>query len=220
MNRKRVIASALVAVALSATVAAAANAAVFKFTSDPTLLKGIHEGSDEFSFISGAFKCSIAEFGTALNVPTKESKEVTAAPTYKECMTTTSEIEFKKNSCWWDFISGALIGNNYEGEVEVKCTNAKEGFEFIKKEKGVLKCTIHIPAQAKLTTVTYTNKTDAGGIKDLTFDIGITGLTYTQTEGTGLGKCVTETRNDGKYTATWTVQATDNGGKSNSWWIE
>lgn len=219
---RKVLAFAIsAALTLMATLSANAFAANlnFKFGVEKETIFGVHEGTEEFTFEFGTVKCSIGEYLGKVVAPTKEGNQVPLAPKYAECSLGTMSVEVKPESCWWTFHSGVSEGVNLEGEMDVACNGVKEEIVFIVKEGAETKCTIRLPQQQGMKGITYTVK-EIENIKDVTADIGLTSLAYTQTAGMGKGACVAASKATGKYTAHPTIRGVDEKGVPAGFWVE
>jgi len=203
MTRKlKVLGLALVAVcAMSAVVAASASAVEFKSTKGTTVtLTGAqHNGEHKFTVGFGTVNCTKAKFHSELTTPNSVAT-VTAEygkPAGGECVFAGIPAEVHMNEC--DF---TLFAN---GNAAVDCPAGKE-ITVTAVQAGVTKCVVHVPAQTGLTGVTYTN-VGAGETEEVTMHLDITGqIKYSQTEGTGLGRCPTlDGATNGSYHGTATI---------------
>ena len=201
------------ALALVAVAASPASAEKFHFgsTVEHTTLKGEQTGTgDVFTVHGGTVTCATISYDGTVSSATKKTTEVTINPTYSGCKFAgiPNSATIDMNSCDYLFTAKTKEGENYEGEVHVKCTTAGDTITVTVVVGGVTKCTIHIPEQS-LTGITYTNVNPGGGAKThLLVDVNITGIKYSQTEGTGGGKCETK---DNTTTGTYVGQATIKG---------
>jgi hypothetical protein len=96
------------------------------------------------------------------------------------------------------------------GSFDIVCTGSNE-ITITAPAVGTKKCIKHIPAQTDLTTVTATN-IGTGTTREITLDINITNIKYSQTMGTSeTGNCATADNTTG---GTWTGTAVFTGSVS------
>jgi len=205
MTRK-VLGLAVVAVCAISVVAAANASAAVEFRSNGnkavTLTGEQHTNNHVFTVGFGSTTCTKAKFeGTANTSPTPS---VTLSAAYGaaaggSCAFAGIPIEMHMNGCDIKLFAA--------GTENLECPEGKE-ITLTAIQAGVTKCIVHIPAQTGLTGVTYTN-VGAGETEEVTMHIDITNqIKYSQTEGTGLGKCPTsDGQANGSYTGTATVTA-------------
>lgn len=201
-----ILVAALAALAVAASAASAEGKAKFQLGAEKIKVTGIHEGTEEFTFQYGTIKCSIGEYEGKAESATFEIEEIPMTPTYSECSLGMMSVEFMREGCTWIFAAGVTEGANFEGEVDTQCAVNTEHMVFVVKAGAETRCTIRIPEQQGLKSVTYTIKEDANKIKDLTADLSLTGMAYTQTAGVGLTKCAGASKADGKWTAHPTIR--------------
>ena len=216
MTRKlKVLGLALVAAfAMSAVAASVATAEAFHFGSEVehTVITGSQVTEDVFTVHGGTVKCSTATYaGGTINSANKNSTEITINPTYGGCRFAgiADSATIDMNSCDYLFTPKTTdAGPVYTGEVHIKCKTQGDTITVTVVIGGVTKCIVHIPEQS-LSGITYTNVNPGGGAKThLLVDVNITGIKYSQTEGTGGGKCETK---DNTTTGTYVGQATIKG---------
>jgi len=191
---------ALVAVfAMSAVGASAASATVeFRSEGAPVTLTGTQEGeSNAFDVQFGEVKCKSAKYtGTTT---TATATTVSVAPAYAECTFAGVATTIDMNGCTY-LLHVTNAGPPYTGVVDVVCPG---GAQIV--VTGGTKCIVDVGPQTNLGPVTYTN-IGSGTTREVTLDLaGLTNITYTQTPGTGVGKCTSLTTGAGKYTGTATV---------------
>jgi hypothetical protein len=202
---------ALVAVfalgAMSASVASAAEEFWFKSDGDWTMLVGKQKvvNGDVFTTDAGKVTCEETTYSGSTAITTDSS--ITLRPTFSGC-----EIQgigfstIDMNKCGYVFTADKLTaGPKYDVETEIECENVGEEITVttwltkkVDEEKGTIKCTIHITQQKLGTGMVLTNNGKAPNTIEAV--INLSGIKYTQTAGTGLGKCTTtgETAN-GSY---------------------
>src|SRR5260221_432582 len=131
-----------------------------------------------------------------------ETSEITYTDSTKEAdhcrgpLSTSPKINM--NGCQYKFHAGEIIKEGEtKGTVDLNCPEGKE----VTVESAA--CTVHIPAQSGLSSVTY--KTIAGPPEDFTVEPNVTGIKYKHT-----GLCGNGEGSDGTYTGNVTVKAEDN----------
>jgi hypothetical protein len=90
-------------------------------------------------------------------------------------------------------------GPPYAGSFDLKCPAGKEGLVFWGYGAGTLKCTVTILPQTGLEGVTLEN-TGTGSSRGITATYNLSNVAYTQTPGTGLGKCAAGEFANGTFT--------------------
>jgi len=202
MTRKlKVLGLALVAVfAMSAVVASSAMAATefespeSNATANTTITIKKHQNIHTFTVNFGAVTCETSNFDGTRTGTKFPSIRVTAE--YKECLFAGIPAVVEMNGC--EYILYAT------GEVDIVCAAGKE-ITVTATSAGVVKCIVHVPPQTALKNVTYTN-VGAGATREITAHLEIASIKYSQTEGTGLGKCTTsDNQVNGTYTGTATA---------------
>jgi hypothetical protein len=147
-------------------------------------------------------KCGIATFeGTTTSTA---ATELTITPTYEECTLGGLAYDIKMNGCKYKFTGSGVRTANVD---ITGCTSGKK-IELIKGN-----CTITIPEQGPLGTVTFVNNA-AGSSMDATAMMDFTTIALTQGSGS---ECPDPgaTSTDGKYTGSVTIKAfEDLGGRS------
>jgi hypothetical protein len=197
MRNLKVLGLALVAVlALSAVAASAASADKFATNATPPvkLTASGKAGATKFITTAGTNTCDESYTGT---VTEKEVSAVTITPVYTNCTCIGVACVIDMNGC--DYV--LRVGAATTGTADIVCPEGKE----ITLTAGAPpplteKCTIHVPPQTNLSTVTYSN---VGSTIQASFDL--TAVKYTHTKGTGLGACTAGTSTTGSLTGTVTV---------------
>jgi hypothetical protein len=191
MTRKmKTLALALFAVAaIGMTFANGASASLFR-TNNPnetTLFSSQHEGV-AIGVEYGEVKCPMTSYSGITGGEELATFELT--PSYSECKATAGpSVTIKMNGCKYVFNAGEFDEkSNTEGWLDIVCP---EGQKITAEVVlfGTKLCTVTIPPQNELKKVTYTNKADSEGVFTLLFEVGISGFTYSQDPGSGLGKC-------------------------------
>ncbi|HEX7278555.1 MAG TPA: hypothetical protein VF255_02920 [Solirubrobacterales bacterium] len=217
MNRKlKALGLALVAVfAMSALSAASASAVEFHSSVAHTELRGEqHAGEDTFTVNAGTVRCSHATYTGTETSATATTQSVT--PAYTGCkafgfVNTTIDT----NGCSYRFDSN---GNN----VDIICPGNPITVT-------AFNCWVTVGSQENLGTVTYTNvagqttkneKEEVIGVHedDVTVDVNITGIKYTQHSKSFPG-CTNGTFTNGTYTGSATVRGFNTAGEQVDIWV-
>jgi hypothetical protein len=206
MLRKLMRAAVLSAVlcALGAVTASAAFAAgEFTVESAPSVIRGAQASTNVFEVTNTTHvefvkvKCTVATFeGEA---PTVSGTTLTVTPNYEECTLGGQAVTVSMNGCKYRFnsVSSGTASVNITGCTEVG--GVKKTITIVKSN-----CTITVPEQGPLSTVTFTNA-GSGTTADSLATANISTITNTQT-GTECPAPGLES-SDGKYTGTVTVKA-------------
>lgn len=180
----------LAALAIGSVVPAAASAQSFIFSSDSssTAIGGTGEGSNVLTANAGTLNCSEVSY-TGSQSGT-EASELNVTPTYSSCtFAGISGATVTMNGCSYRFNAGTIESGSYNGSMDIVCPGEAK-ITAVAKIAGVTKCTATIPAQTGLKSVVYKNVGE--GARDLTISSNLTGIKYSQTAGSGLGACKTE----------------------------
>ena len=209
---------ALAAVFAMSAVGASAASALVQFHTEGapvTITANQHEGTNGFDVQFGEVKCTTAKLHGTTQEKTTETT-ITLTPTYEGCTFAGVATTIDMNGC--DYTAHVHnLGPPYTGFITIKCVLGSEI-----TVTGGNKCTVHVPAQTNLGTITYTN-TGSGSTKEITVHLnGIQNITYTQTKGTAaVGACATMTTGAGKYTGKVTITGeTDPTNIHTGIWIE
>lgn len=209
----KVLGLALVAVfALSAVAASMASAAEFSAESVPVTLTGTTESGvvEKFKTTAGSVECHGEYEGTMATKPTTTVSIAVKGGSYENCTALGfpgSTIHM--NGCTYLFhITPAT--NPPTGSVDIVCPKEKE-ITVTAISAGTSKCVIHVPPQTDLTTVRYST-IGAGATREITAIAEISGLKYTHTPGTGLGKCTEGSATNGSYEGKATLTGEVDGG--------
>ena len=224
----KVLGLAVVAIfAMSAMVASAASASYW-FKSDAaagktTTLKGEQIkreiskevfANDEFTTTAGIVKCTAATYTGSAVGPTQTS--VTLHPVYTGCTAFGFTAEVTTTGCNYVF---DVTATNFAATTTIECETGKE-ITVVAKLAGVTKCTVHIGAQ-DAGTITLTNATKGSGVKDIHADINIaSGISYTETAGTGAGACANGGAATGSYIGTATISGFNEEAKETNIFLE
>ncbi len=185
---------------------------------DHTIIEGTTEEGEVEKFTVGANKveCHGKFTGTSL---TGEDSELTMTPEYTypdtgggtDCRTTQTGIgvfttDMSPNGCDYVLHSGTKIGaGEYTGTVDVKCPEGKKIEVKVTNASGGTKCKLEIGAQNGLNHVIYKNKEVFP--RDVTAEVTLEGIKYTQVEGGFLGCGQTNgTYSNGTYASKVTLK--------------
>jgi hypothetical protein len=204
----------LVALAISAVAASAAQAAPQFHVQEPTatITGSRATGESFFSTSVGKLKCTKSSF-TGFQEPTT-STTMTLTPEYENCTFLGLETTIKMNGCYYVFHLVQGEGSNPPTALmDIVCPKEKE----ITFEAGG--CVVHIEPQTGLSHVVFDNQFPEGSPSDMLATITVTGMKYTLTTGCpGINKNVT--LSSGEYKETLTVRADDSNGKLQALWVE
>jgi hypothetical protein len=200
------------ALAISAVGASTASAAPqFHFETEHTIITGMQITGNELTFDSGKVKCGVAKFGGTSAVFTTTT--MTLTPTFENCKIKKGEAEAEAtithNGCAFVF----HLGTNTEhltGTMGIECPD----FPI---EIDAPECTITVPEQGNLGTVTYKNEGEET-TRSVIFDMNLSGIHYVE-HGAGCEN-ETETTNNGSYTGQITVTGENTLGAHRGIWIE
>lgn len=199
MTRKlKFLVLALVAtMAMSAMTATAALALKqFKAESPPVKLTGKEEATEEETVEGGVVKCTGSTYTGVQG--SANSAELTLTRSYGTCTFNGMTEIVNPNGCQQVYKITGEAGGIATGTMDISCSGSNEITHTLKVGE-VVKCTVHIPPQNGLGPVKFTN-IGAGATRELTIDIEITNLKYSQTAGTGLGACPTaDNKANGTY---------------------
>lgn len=198
-NLRRLGLSLLAALAMCAVTAVTASAEPFLFASEAshTSLAGETVGTETFTVDAGSATCSGTKYtGTA---DEELVGEVALAPTYKECTADPlGTAHVAMNGCYFVFFPVTAEGSNHEVEAAIECPGSNVAKVTV-TALGVTKCTIDFGPQTGLKKVTVAETGSPGSIQAT---VELSGISYTQTAGTGLGACTNTSKSNGVYKAT------------------
>ena len=214
----KVFGLALVAAfAMSALVASAASAnAAYWFTSDGdwTTLSGSQGGTpDTLATHAGTLSCTTVTYTGSTSATTTNT--ITLSPAYAGCTLKPlpGAMTFHMNGCVYDIeadgqtTTGGVPNGKFDTNTTIVCpttttpSHVTHDITTTVVLAGVKKCTIHIEEQNLGTGWVFTNS--GGG---LAATISFSNIKYTQTQGTGEGKCATTTTTtNGSYIGSATI---------------
>jgi len=148
-----------------------------------------------------------------------DSRNGEVEPTYSGCSSLSgfASATIDTNGCKYKFnITSETTTTTFDGDIAIVCPAGSE-ITVTASLFGQSKCIIHIPPQTNLANVEYHN-VGSGNTRDVTVTVSLTGITYTQTAGSGFGACTTEHQTNGTYTGEATVKGFE-GKKQKGIWI-
>jgi hypothetical protein len=199
----------IVALAIGSTLAAAASADVLTSESaSVTTLKGKQGGTDVIKVHGGELKCTTVTYEGTFSTG---ASSVILTPTYSGCTFAGLPSTVDPNGCGYRL--NVNTGPTTAGSVDIICSGTNE-ITITAPSTGTKKCIVHIRGQNDLTNATGTNIGGSGTTRELTVDINITNVAYSQTAGTAeTGNCATADSTTG---GTWEGDATFTGSVSSS----
>ena len=238
----KILGLGLVAVlAMNALVASAASAnKAYWFNSDTnnadwTKLSGAQGPMpDTWIFHIGIGTCTTVTYSGSTSATTTST--ITLAPTYAGCtlkpLPGTATIHM--NGCVYDIEADGqttngdgTVNGNFDTNTSIVCpttttpSHVTHDITITVILAGVSKCTIHIEEQSLGTGLVWTNQTNGSGVKDLRADISFSNVKYTQTTGTGEGKCsTTTTTENGTWSGEATIEGKNTANTATSIWVE
>jgi hypothetical protein len=207
-NLKALGLALVAAMAFCAVVVSAASADEFRAESAPLTLTGKQDPGtlDKFTTTAGTLECEEATYHATTATSPASSITITP-PVYGSCSVAGIPSTVHMNGCDYKFTIDAAPATT--GTVHVECPTTV-GPPHVTHEITItvgfptVKCTIHVHEQT-IGGIIYTN-VGAGATREITIDVNATGLTYTETAGTGLGACSTSsTQHNGTYVGKATV---------------
>jgi len=172
--------------AMSALAATAVSADELEAEKYPVSLNGSldePEKPDRFITTVGTVSCKQANYDATISGPTTT---VSATPTYSECTAFGFPAVIHHGNCKYLFHINAAAPTT-EGDIDLVCTSGDLTVTAV--SAGTTKCIVHVPAQSDITGTVKYSKIGAGTTREITVEANLTGIDYTHTEGTGLGKC-------------------------------
>jgi hypothetical protein len=223
---------AVAALAVSAFTASAASAVPTPFwfktdsaVSGTTTLSGDQDGgTDVFTVAAGEISCTTVSYSGSLTGNTNTT--VTITPSYSGCTFHGLSADIDVNGCRYVLHTDnrtevGTPGGKYDAETTIECDTGKD-ITVTQISAGVTKCIVHVEPQNLGTGIVLTNAGNAANnTEDITADIEFTTVKYTQTEGTGAGKCgTTSTQNGGHYVGKATITGKNTANESTNIWVE
>jgi hypothetical protein len=193
------------ALALSAVGVSTASATVeFHSEAAPVTLTGLPEGETSFDVQFGQVKCTTLKYtGTTT---TSTATTITAdGLTIEGCTFAGVAATIDLNGC--GFLIHLQNKVPFEANIALQCPPGAE-----MTATGGTKCVVHIPPQTGLSQATITN-VGSGATREITAkSTGAGSITYTQTPGTGVGKCTSVSSSTGQVTGSGAVTGETDGG--------
>lgn len=186
-------------IALSAMAAATAAAEAFDFEAEavPVTIKAVQPASEEDVLTTTVGKMSCSEVTYTGSQSGYEATTVEVEPKYAGCVASGIPSTFQANGCKYRFHAETVEGGKREGAVDVVCPAGKEML-VTASLFGTVKCSIHVPSQNGLKSVTYT-QTGSGTTREIRADLSLSGIKYTHTAGSGFGACSGGSAENGTY---------------------
>jgi hypothetical protein len=217
MKNLKILGLALVAVfAMSAVVASAASATVFRSESTPTVLTGTQKAgtNDVFNTMGGTVTCENATY--VGSVSGTSSTEAEVEPTYSGCTAFGfANVTIDVNKCKYKFTAGSIISGNFEGSVHIVCPEKPI-------EVTAPGCTITVATQTPTGgTITYTNL-GSGTTRELGVDVALTGIHYIEDNKGLFPTCSSPgvTTTDGTYRGESIVKGENEAAEQHGIWVE
>jgi hypothetical protein len=186
------------ALAMSSVAVSMASADVITSESGGvTSVSGSQEGTDAFKVHGGQVNCTTVTYTGSFS---SGASSALVTPHYTTCTFAGLAATIAMNGC--QYRVNVTGGTSTEGSVDIVCTGSNE-ITVTAPSVGKAKCIVHVPAQTDLTSGTVT-KLGSGTTRELTLDINITNIKYSQTMGTAeTGNCATaDNTTGGTYTGT------------------
>jgi hypothetical protein len=198
MNRKLKLFGTILVAALAMSSVAVSMASADVITSESaavTTVTGSQEGTDVLKVHGGEIRCFTVTYTGSFS---SGASSVLVTPTYSNCSFGSLVSTFDMNGC--QYRVNFTGGTSTEGSIDIVCPIGSE-ITVTTPSIGTKKCILHIPPQTDLTKVTGTN-IGSGTTRELTLDINITNIKYSQTAGTAeTGNCATaDNTTGGTYT--------------------
>ena len=198
MSRKlKFLGLALVAaLAMSSVAGNAASADVLTSESAmSTTLTGSQTFTDVLKVDAGEVKCGTVTYSGSFTSPTSS---ILVTPFYAGCTFAGLFAAVEMNTC--QFRVNFSAGTSTAGSTDIVCFPGQE-ITVKAPPIGTAKCVIHIPPQTGLTKVSGRNVGSGIG-RELTLDININNIKYSQTAGKAeTGNCATaDSTTGGTYT--------------------
>jgi hypothetical protein len=189
----------VVAAALTSIAAAPAVAAEFHSEGSPTTFTASQVGTDVVNFNSGTFECEEITYKGTISASTAAT--VALIPAYNGCSALSgfSSSTIAVNGC--EYRLNQPTGGT--GTYSLVCPAGKE-IIITTSIFGTTKCTIHIPPQGPISTLTYDNK-GAGATRELAITASASQIEYNETAGSGFGACAGGEDDNGTWAGTTAV---------------
>jgi hypothetical protein len=201
--------AAIAALALGAVGTSTASAAPqFHFESEHTIVTGQQSTLNALAFDVGTVKCGIVQFGGTSTVFTTTT--MTLNPTFHNCLLDEEEeATFTINGCAFVFHVGANE-EHLTGTMSIECPDGE------RIEIDAPECTITVPPQGNLGSVTFTNE-GAEMTRGVVLDLSLAGLDYVEHGAACVNETVTT--NNGTYTGKVTTTGENTMGAHRGLWV-
>jgi hypothetical protein len=210
------------------TVSAAGGPFWFESDADPGVFTDLNGeldpgASDVWTVDAGEISCTNISYSGRMEDNTETT--MTLTPSYGGCTFHGLPATIDVNGCafvlhTWLVIKEGTPGGEYEAGTVIECPVGKD-ITVTQISGGVKKCTIHIEPQNLGEGLILTNAGEAGAqTEDITADVDYENIKYTQTEGSGAGKCVTTTTTpNGSWVGKETFKGTNLIGLQTNIWV-
>ena len=162
-------------------------------------LSGKQKVASVFKSTAGSNEC---KGGTTSGTGTTPTSTLTLTVTTSECSCLGVACTVDMNGCQYL----GHLGAGTTATVDIVCPAGQE------MTSTSSKCTTHIKPQTGLGTVTFKN-TGSGSTQEIELEFKVEKISYTHTEGSGIGKCTTGSGTTGTLTGTSIVTAVEDGSK-------
>jgi hypothetical protein len=166
-----------------------ASAQQFRSEKSPATLTGVQETGPKGELTrfaaGGLVECKKVTYGGVMNA--SPSTTISLVPIFDECTYFGFPSTVAAHGCQF-VIHAPLFA--FGERMDIVCGAGKD-MTVTFPSTGIVKCIVHIPSQDDLLAVSVSN-IGAGPTREATIQTTVTGeLEFSQTEGTGLGKCTT-----------------------------
>lgn len=199
MRNLKVLGLAFMAMfALSAVMASAASADEFTAEKYPVTLTGKNTtANDTFVTTTGNVNCKQAAYHGTVSGPTTK---VFVTPSYNECTAFGFPAVIDVNEC--QYVFNVAAGAATTGDADLVCEKGSvKSITVTAIGAGTVKCIVTVLPQSDiLGTVTYSN-TGSGTTQEVDVEVGLSGIDYSHTKGTGVGACTAGSATNGTLAA-------------------
>lgn len=162
--------------------------------------------------------CTAAHYTNETSTVDTTESEIEVTPTYDGCTTSGLHTIVKPNGCDYRFHTPVTNGGLRTANVAITCPAGKV-IEVTPTLFGTSKCTVTVPPQTPKGHAIFTN-TGAGSGRDVTVNITLEGIKYTEDAGTGFEACANGGGEDGTYTGKAIVRGRNHAGEAKGVWID
>jgi hypothetical protein len=139
---------------------------VFTADSYPATVSAKGTFEDKFTAFGATTTCTEGEFSGQLSKPEgeKENTAIEVTPAYSKCTALGLPVKFVNNGCKHKMtLTEKIASGHYKATLDIVCPAGKPGIQFqiytshANLTSGVAMCTVTVPPQSGLKTVTLTN---------------------------------------------------------------